>query len=125
MSHFQFVSDEGPGSRAPSGLGLLSAGIAFCFITQIARYIENMKLNVNGIRLVQFNPFSILPGKDDILNIGDAEPIETHLFLNGSLSEEMFEKLLNMSARTCYLHASAHNSLPPNIKVFHNSNEIL
>jgi uncharacterized OsmC-like protein len=125
MSHFQFITDEGTDSRAPSGLGLLSAGIAFCFITQIARYIENMKLNVNGIRLVQFNPFSILSGEDDVFNIGDAEPIETHLFLNGSLNEEMFEKLLNMSARTCYLHASAHNSLPPNFRVFHNSNEIL
>ena len=84
-----------------------------------------MKLNVNGIRLVQFNPFSLHLGEDDISHIGDAEPIETHLFLNGSLTEEMFEKLLNMSARTCYLHASAHNSLPPNIKVFHNSKEMI
>ena len=125
MSHFSFTTDEGGVSKAPSGLGLLSAGIAFCFITQIARYIENMKLNVNGIRLVQFNPFSLLLGEDDISHIGDAEPIETHLFLNGSLTEEMFEKLLNMSARTCYLHASAHNSLPPNIKVFHNSKEMI
>ena len=125
MSHFSFTTDEGGFSKAPSGLGLLSAGIAFCFITQIARYIENMKLNVNGIRLVQFNPFSLHLGEDDISHIGDAEPIETHLFLNGSLTEEMFEKLLNMSARTCYLHASAHNSLPPNIKVFHNSKEMI
>ena len=125
MSHFLFNSEEGQGSKAPSGLGLLSTGIAFCFITQIARYIENMKLNVSGIRLVQFNPFSINKNPNDgSPQIGEAEPIETHLFLNGSLSEEMFESLLNMSARTCYLHATAQNSLPPMIKIIHNSKEV-
>lgn len=125
MSHFQFISDEGGTCKAPSGLGLLSAGIAFCFITQIARYIENMKLQVNGIRLVQYNPFSITAGENSIADIGRAEPIETHLFLNGALSDDMFEKLLNMSARTCYLHASALNSLPPKIKLIHNEKEII
>ena len=124
MSHFLFNSDEGQGSNAPSGLGLLSTGIAFCFITQIARYIENMKLNVSGVRLVQFNPFSINKDENGFSQIGEAEPIETHLFLNGSLSEEMFEGLLNMSARTCYLHATAQNSLPPLIKIIHNSKEV-
>ena len=125
MSHFQFISDERGTCKAPSGLGLLSAGIAFCFITQIARYIENMKLQVNGIRLVQYNPFSITAGENSIADIGRAEPIETHLFLNGTLSEDMFENLLNMSARTCYLHASALNSLPPKIKLIHNEKEIM
>jgi uncharacterized OsmC-like protein len=125
MSHFLFVSDEGESSSAPSGLGLLSAGIAFCFITQIARYIENMKLDVNAIRLVQFNPFSIRSGINGSSNFGEAEPIETHLFLNGTLSEEMFEGLLNMSSKTCYLHATALNSLPPKINIIHNSKEII
>ncbi len=124
MSHFLFISDEGGTSKAPSGLGLLSSGIAFCFITQIARYIENMKLNVDGVRLVQFTPFSISEGADNHFHVGDAESIETHLFLNGSLSEDMFEKLLNMSARTCYLHATALNSLQPKITLIHNNNEL-
>ena len=124
MSHFLFVTDEGGNSQAPSGIGLLSAGVAFCFITQIARYIENMNLNVDTIRLVQFTPFSLISGKNNDVHIGDAEPIETHLFLNGSLSEDMFEKLLSMSARTCYLHATANNILQPKVKVIHNSREI-
>jgi len=124
MSHFLFVTDEGGTSQAPSGLGLLSAGVAFCFITQIARYIENMNLNVDAIRLVQFIPFSLSSEKNIDAHNGDAEPIETHVFLNGSLREDMFENLLNMSARTCYLHATANNSLQPKIKVIHNSREI-
>lgn len=38
---------------------------------------------------------------------------------------DIFENLLNMSARTCYLHASALNSLPPKIKLIHNEKEIM
>jgi hypothetical protein len=57
--------------------------------------------------------------------MGGAEPIHTHLFLHGSLADEMFEKLLNMSARTCYLHATAKNSLPPKMKIIHNGRELL
>jgi hypothetical protein len=41
-SHFRLVSDEGAGDAAPCGLALLSAGIAFCYMTQLSRYIENM-----------------------------------------------------------------------------------
>jgi hypothetical protein len=37
MSHFLFATHDGVASNAPSGLGLLSSGIVFCFIKQIAR----------------------------------------------------------------------------------------
>lgn len=40
MSHFSIKSDEGAGDRAPSGLALISAGIAYCYMTQLSRYID-------------------------------------------------------------------------------------
>ena len=57
-SHFRLMSDESGAGAAPSGLALLSAGIAFCYMTQLSRYIENMKMKIHGVRLVQFNPLS-------------------------------------------------------------------
>ncbi len=45
-------------------------------MTQLSRYIENMKLAIRGVRLVQFTPFC--GGRKAV-----AEPIDTHLFLNG------------------------------------------
>src|SRR5690606_11214884 len=41
-SMFEFLSDDSPAlggsGRAPSGLDYLSAGLAFCYMTQIGRY---------------------------------------------------------------------------------------
>lgn len=112
-SHFRLVSDEGDGDAAPSGLAYLSAGIAFCYMTQLSRYIENMKMAISGVRLVQNNPYSTAAK-------AGVEPIDTHLFLNGEAPEETHLKLLTVAARTCYLHACAKTPHEPNVRVVHN-----
>jgi uncharacterized OsmC-like protein len=116
-SHFRLVSDEGSTDLAPCGLALLSAGIAFCYMTQLSRYIENMKMNIHGVRLVQFNPY--LAGSN-----ATAEPIDTHLFLNGEASEETHQQLLSIAARTCYLHAASKTATEPNLRIVHNGRDI-
>jgi hypothetical protein len=112
-SHFRLVSDEGRAEAAPSGLALLSAGIAFCYMTQLLRYIDSMKMAIRGVRLVQFNPYVAGPQ-------AAVEPIDTHLFLNGEAPEETHLKLLTVAARTCYLHACAKTPLEPIVRVIHN-----
>jgi hypothetical protein len=114
MSHFAFRSDEGGGDRAPCGLALLSAGLAFCYMTQIARYVETMKLAVGAVRLVQFSPFLT----------GGAEGFDTHLFLNGEAPDEVQGNLLTIAARTCYLHATMAAALPPLVSVKHNGSPL-
>lgn len=113
-SHFRFRSDVGATDAAPSGLALLSAGIAFCYMTQLARYIESMKMKIHGVRLVQFNPYAV----DEHRAV--AGPIDTHLFLNGEAKDETHMKLLTIAARTCYLHATAVAPLEPVVRVLHN-----
>src|SRR5260370_5641022 len=109
-SHFGLVSDEGSTDLAPCGLALLSAGIAFCYMTQLSRYIENMKMNIRGVRLVQFNPYLAGPS-------AAAEPIDTHLFLNGEAPEETQLQLLTIAARTCYPHAASKTASQPNLRI--------
>jgi hypothetical protein len=116
-SHFRLVSDEGAANAAPCGLALLSAGIAFCYMTQLSRYIENMKMNIRGVRLVQFNPY--VAGSN-----ATAEPIDTHLFLNGEAPEETHLQLLSIAARTCYLHAACKAATEPNLRIIHNGRDI-
>jgi len=116
-SHFKLMSDEGAADAAPCGLALLSAGIAFCYMTQLSRYIENMKMNIRGVRLVQCNPY--LAGAKAAV-----EPIDTHLFLNGEASEETYLQLLTIAARTCYLHAASKNPVEPNLRIVHNGRAI-
>jgi uncharacterized OsmC-like protein len=120
-SHFRILGDAIGTGSAPSGLALLSAGIAFCYMTQLARYIENMKLAIHGVRLVQFTPFKS-GAKDGTKAV--AEPIDTHLFLNGEAPEETHLKLLTVAARTCYLHAASKAPTDPNLRIIHNGRPI-
>lgn len=99
-SRFSFVSDM-EGKRAPSGLAYAWAGVAFCYLTQLSRYIDARRLGVSGARLVQRGPL--------------AGPVDTHLFLNGAADEQAMQELLAMGARTCYLHATLAASLEPEL----------
>lgn len=122
-SHFMFRTDEGCSDMAPSGLALLSAAISFCYMTQLSRYIEHMRLAIKGVRLVQVNRYGVAAGVEDRVT-GVAGPIDTHLFLNGEAPEETHAKLLSIAARTCYLHATAAAALEPIVRVVHNGNAI-
>ncbi len=98
-SVFTFTSDETAADTAPSGLALATAGIAYCYITQICRYIENQKLAIRAVRLVQTSPYGVSgDGK------GIAKPCDTHLFMSGEATDEGFETLQRVAANTCYLH---------------------
>jgi hypothetical protein len=99
-SRFSFISDL-HGKKAPSGLAYAWAGVAFCYLTQLSRYIDARRLGVSGARLVQSGPL--------------AGPIDTHLFLNGAADEGAMQELLAMGARTCYLHATLGAALEPTI----------
>jgi hypothetical protein len=110
MSHFRILSDESAADTAPSGLGLLSTGIAFCFLTQLHRYVEAQKLSIRSPRLVQLMDFAAG-------STAGVEALDTHLFLNGDAPEAVHENLLNMAARTCFMHAAAAASIEPAISL--------
>jgi len=118
MSHFKLKSDERMDiDQAPSGLGLLAAGIAFCYMTQIGRYIQHQKFNIRGVRLVQNTPFVTTGNPADGSWVGKSEPADTHLFLSGEEDDETHERLMTIAANTCYLHATMLAALEPNVAV--------
>jgi hypothetical protein len=103
---------------APSGLAHAFAGIAFCFMTQLLRYVEHHDMKVRALRLVQFSPCKIETG------IACAVPLDTHVFVRSEESDEVMERLVLMAARTCYLHAALHAALSPDISVTLNGADI-
>jgi uncharacterized OsmC-like protein len=123
VSHFTLKSDErtamggGAGDQGPSGLALLSAGIVFCYMTQITRYIENQHFDIRGVRLVQYTPYALTGSAADGTLTGVIEPVDTHLFLSGGAGDEEHEKLMTIAAKTCYLHATLADTLPPEVTV--------
>jgi hypothetical protein len=86
-------------------------------MTQLSRYIENMKMGIRRVRLVQLNPYVAGPKTA-------AEPVDTHLFLDGDAPEATHLQLLTIAARTCYLHAASRTPTEPMLRTFHNGRDI-
>jgi uncharacterized OsmC-like protein len=104
-SRFEFLSDNsraaGGLERAPSGLAYLSAGVAFCFMTQIGRYAHITKQKLNGYRIIQDTGFRLAK------NCGpDADAVETLVCLDTEESPDNSLQLVRMGEQTCYIHAS-------------------
>lgn len=107
-SRFAIASDErDDGDLAPTGLSLAFAGVAFCLMTQLLRYVEYHKMGVRALRIVQTSDCEIAGG------VAVAHALDTHVFVHGDESEETMERLVQMAANTCYLHAALHGALEP------------
>jgi hypothetical protein len=112
---FRAAVGEAAAGAAPSGLALAAAGIAFCYMTQLVRYIGYLKYRVRAIRLVQLNPFGL--ASNGAALTGEAGPVDTHLFLHGDEPDDVMQRLLAMGANTCYLHASLGAALQASVHV--------
>lgn len=122
-SMFTFLSDDskafGGQERAPSGLAYLSAGIAFCYMTQIGRYAHIVKLDMQGYQIMQDTWFSRPGASGDRGKPATAEPVRTHVFLDMGAGEtdEVAQQVVDMSEQTCFLHAACRTPLKTRIKV--------
>ena len=100
-SQFRLLSDEG--GRAPDAFSYLAAGLGFCFMTQLGRYAAITKRRLDGYRIVQDTHFSASGGQ--------ADPVETHVFLDGAEDADAARQMLDMGEQTCFLHALCRTDL--------------
>jgi len=119
---FTFLSDEPEGhggrGRAPDATSYIAAGIAFCFMTQLGRYAGVVGEELSGYRLVQDTHFSLGGASAGTGEPGAAEPVDSHLFVDGPFDDEFARELLDMSEQTCYLHALCRTAdLEPDVDV--------
>ncbi len=108
-STFRFLCDEGDTEQAPPSLVYLSAGVGFCFMTQLGRYAHIVRQELASYRIVQDNTFTMRRDEE-----GDerafAAPVDTHVFVHCDESEEDARRLLSMGEQTCFLHAAMRTS---------------
>ena len=112
---FRLLSTED--GRAPDANTLISAGIGFCFMTQFGRFVSMLKLNLPSYRIVQDTHFSLGGASGGTGKAGEADPIETHVYLETSESDETAQEMLDISEQTCFLHAFCRTDLKTKIKV--------
>lgn len=114
-SSFHFVSDES--GRAPDAATLVSAGIAFCFLTQFGRYAAITKKRLDGYRIVQDTHFSLGGASGGTGRVGEADAVETHVHLDTAEDDDWARTLVDMGEQTCFLHALCRTPLRPSLTV--------
>ncbi|GAB4573997.1 MAG: hypothetical protein Tsb008_10060 [Rhodothalassiaceae bacterium] len=120
-SVFRFVGDglsrHGGGDRAPSALAYLSAGIAFCYLTQIGRFAHIAKIPVSGYGIVQDTAFSEPQASAGAMEAARAEAPISHVTIRSDAGEAEVRRLVDMGEQTCFLHAACRSVQKPRIHV--------
>ena len=107
-SIFRFVVDP-ENERAPGPATYISAGIAFCFMTQFGRYATIVRKPLNSYSVVQDTHFSVDgPGQMDA--------VETFVHLSTDQDDDFARACLDMSEQTCFLHALCRLPLAIEVK---------
>jgi hypothetical protein len=120
-STFRLLSDEPPGrggeGRAPDAIALISAGLGFCFMTQIGRFAKIAKHSLGEYHILQDTRFSVGDPTTDPPVGGRAAPPVTHVYLQPDADDDFARQALSMSEQTCFLHALCRAELTPKVRV--------
>ena len=120
-SIFHFLCEEGPEmggkGRAPDAASYISAGIGFCFMTQLGRYAKILKKELQEYRIIQDTHFSLGGASGGTGKPGEAAPVETHVYLRDGEDDEFAQTVLDMGEQTCFLHAFCRTDLKAKVRV--------
>lgn len=125
-SVFQFLGDDpacfGGRERAPDGLAYLSAGIAFCYLTQIGRYAHIVKQPLDAYGVIQHTHFSAPGASGGTGTAASAAPVGTHVYVESPEAEEKSQILVKMGEQTCFLHAACRTPLKTRVALAERAN---
>lgn len=120
-SQWRFLSEEAPANggmgRAPDANTLISAGIGFCFMTQLGILAEKSKLDLPAYSIFQDTHFSLGGASGGTKTAGDADAVETHLRLSTSESDQLAQEMLDLAEQACFLHALCSKPLKTKLRV--------
>jgi len=120
-SIFHYLCEEGEANggrgRAPDAASYISAGIGFCFLTQLGRYAKIAKKTIGDYAIVQDTHFSLGGASGRTGKPGHSDPIETHLFIESQEDDEFARAALDMSEQTCFLHAFCKADLKARVRI--------
>ncbi|AKO99375.1 OsmC-like protein (plasmid) [Marinovum algicola DG 898] len=115
-----FLSEEavvdGGRGRAPDAASYISAGIGFCFMTQFGRLVPMLGLDLPQYQILQDTHFSLGGASGGTGRAGEADPVETHVYLTTEESDAMAQEMLDLSEQTCFLHAFCRTDLKTKLK---------
>lgn len=120
-SVFRFLSEEAPANggegRAPDANSYISAGIGFCIMTQFGRMASMEQLDLPNYAIMQDTHFSLGGASGGTGRPGEVDPGETHVHLTTAESDDVARAMLDVSERTCFLHALCRTDLRTKLRM--------
>jgi len=128
-SSFRFLCDEnehnGGNGKAPPPLAYVSAGVGFCYMTQLGRYATIAKHPLDAYRIAQRTVFSFTGDLADGTRRASVGPVDTQVFLDASYRDENDgPKLVDVGQQTCFLHAAMRGEHPSIVTVELNGKKV-
>lgn len=107
-STWSFIVDDTPDAAratAPDAGSYFAIGLAFCFMTQIGRFSHMAKHPLDAYRVVQDLHFTLGGASSGRGTGGTGDPVETHVFMDSTISADDVRDVIRVAEKTCFLHA--------------------
>lgn len=121
--------DEGTGmggdDAAPSPLGYLIMGVAFCLLTHIQGYLHKAPMKIDKIRVEIRAQYATLPPEPDQGQQGQGlcDAYTAHVLIDSSEPTEKLERLIAVCRDACMAIATVATAVPTTTRVFVNGTE--
>lgn len=125
-SSWDVVCDEGTGmggaDSAPSPLGYLIMGVAFCLLTHIQSYLHKVPMQIDQIKVEIRAEYATLqpdPTKG-IEGVGRCDAYRCHILIDSDEPTEKIKELVAICRDACMAVATVAAAVPTSTKVFVN-----
>lgn len=128
-SSWEVLCDEGTGmggdDAAPSPLGYLIIGVAFCLLTHIQGYLHKSPLKIDKIKVEMRAQYGTLPPEPEqgLQGQGMCDAYTAHVLVDSPEPQEKLEKLIAVCRDACMAIATVASAVPTTTRVFVNGEE--
>ncbi len=128
-SSWEIRCDEGTAmggdDDAPSPLGYLIMGVAFCLLTHIQGYLHRAPMKIDKIKVEIRAEYGTLPAEPDQGQQGQGmcDAYTAHVLIESDEPQEKLEKLIAVCRDACMAVATVANAIPTTTRIFVNGAE--
>ena len=125
-SSWDITCDEGTGmggeDSAPSPLGYLIMGVAFCLLTHIKGYLVKSPLKVDQVRVEIRSQYATLPPEPASggQGVGRCDSYTCHVLIDSEESAEAIANLVTICRDACMAMTTIATAVPTDTRVFIN-----
>jgi uncharacterized OsmC-like protein len=125
-SSWEVICDEGTGmggdDSAPSPLGYLIMGVAFCMLTHIQGYLEKAPMQIDSLRVEIRAEYGTLPAEPGQGQQGQGmcDAYSCHVLIDSPEPDEKLQHLIAVCRDACMAIATISTAVPTTTRVFLN-----